>query len=136
MKKKIHLGVPRYITLDCDMKFISHFLSTIWKLLPPSRINGQTNFLNKSLGNLLRSLVKERLRKWDFSFIELSLLIIAQSIDQWNKTSIWRCLAEIHIISGSLIFVNSSRVSMEVEEFGAQKIKAVYEQVQEQLKPS
>ena len=117
MKKKIHLGVPRYITLDCDMKFISHFLCTIWKLLPQSWIDVRTSFLNKSLGNLLRSLVKEHLRKWDFSFIELSLLIIAQSIDQWNKTSIWRCLSEIHIISGSLIFVNSSK-----SEYGSWRV--------------
>jgi hypothetical protein len=61
-------GLPRSIVSDIDTKSIGHFWRTLWKKLGtyfsfissyhPQR-NGQTEVVNKILGNLLRSLVTE-----------------------------------------------------------------------------
>jgi len=66
-------GLPKIIISDRDVKFTSYFLKTLW---PKMRIklqfstenpqtDGQTEIVNRSLGNLLRYLVGEYLRAWD-----------------------------------------------------------------------
>ncbi|KAJ0550589.1 putative nucleotidyltransferase, Ribonuclease H [Helianthus annuus] len=67
-------GIPKTLTSDRDVKFVSHFWRTLWKRLG-SRLHfssshhpqtdGQTEVTNRSLGNLLRSLVEKNPRQWD-----------------------------------------------------------------------
>lgn len=59
-------GVPKSITLDRDVRFVSNFWKTLWRLLGTRlkfsstchpQTDGQTGVVNRSLRNMLRSLV-------------------------------------------------------------------------------
>jgi hypothetical protein len=61
-------GLPRSIVSNRDTKFVGHFWRTMWKELGTNfsfisayhpQTDGQNDVVNRSLGNLLRSLVTE-----------------------------------------------------------------------------
>jgi hypothetical protein len=67
-------GLPRSIVSDRDTKFIGHFWRMLWKKLGTNldfsssyhmQTDGQTEVVNRSLGDLLRSLVTEHHNSWD-----------------------------------------------------------------------
>jgi hypothetical protein len=92
-------GLPRSIVSDRDTKFVGHFWRTLWKILGTNlsfsstyhpQIDGQNEVVNKSLGNLLRSLVPEQGRQCD--------QILAQAEFAFNnlvKRSTWKSPFEI-----------------------------------------
>jgi hypothetical protein len=64
---KLH-GLPRSIVYERDVRFTGHFWRTLWKNLGTKlnfsstyhpRSDGQTEIVNRILGNMLRSLVGE-----------------------------------------------------------------------------
>jgi hypothetical protein len=70
---RIH-GLPKSIVSDKDTKFIGHFWRTLWKKMGTNlmfilayhpQMDGKTEVVNKILGDLLRSLVKEHHSSWD-----------------------------------------------------------------------
>ena len=67
-------GLPKSIVSDRDTKFIGHFWRTLWKNLGTNlafsssyhpQTDGQMEVVNRSLVDLLRSLVTEHHSSWD-----------------------------------------------------------------------
>lgn len=67
-------GLPTSIVSDRDTRFLSHFWRSLWKKLNTSldmstayhpQSDGQTEVVNRSLGNMLRALVGENIRAWE-----------------------------------------------------------------------
>ncbi|CAA7026137.1 unnamed protein product [Microthlaspi erraticum] len=67
-------GMPRTIVSDRDTKFLSYFWKTLWSKLGTKLLfsttchpqtDGQTEVVNRTLGTLLRALIKKNLKSWD-----------------------------------------------------------------------
>ena len=66
-------GLPQSIVSNRDVRFLSHLWRCLWRLANTKlnfssayhpQTNGQTEVVNRSLGNLLRSLVSNHLKSW------------------------------------------------------------------------
>jgi hypothetical protein len=67
-------GLPQTIVSDRDVRFTSYFWKTLWHMVGTKlkfstayhpQTDGQTEVVNRSLGNLLRCLVNDHNRNWD-----------------------------------------------------------------------
>ncbi|XP_074303235.1 uncharacterized protein LOC141637674 [Silene latifolia] len=67
-------GIPLTIVSDRDVKFLSYFWKTLWRLVGTKLLfstshhpqtDGQTEVTNRTLGSLLRGLVSKSTKDWD-----------------------------------------------------------------------
>jgi len=67
-------GLPQTIVSDRDVRFTSYFWKTLWHMVGTKlkfstayhpQTDGQTEVVNRSLGNILRCLVSDHNRNWD-----------------------------------------------------------------------
>ena len=75
LKEVVRLhGLPSTIVTDRDVRFVSYFWKTLWKMLNTKlkfstayhpQTDGQTEVINRSLGDLLRCLVGEHISTWE-----------------------------------------------------------------------
>ncbi|KAK1698286.1 hypothetical protein QYE76_014983 [Lolium multiflorum] len=70
-------GVPKTIVSDRDVKFMSYFWKTLWRKLGTKLLfsttchpqtNGQTEVVNRTLSQPLRSMIKKNLKEWEECF--------------------------------------------------------------------
>ena len=80
-------GLPRSIISDRDSKFVGYFWKTLWKNMGIElkfsstfhpQIDGQTEVVNRSLGNLLRCLVGNKPSNWE--------MVLAQAEFAYNNS--------------------------------------------------
>lgn len=93
-------GIPRSIVSDRDSKFRSTFWTSLWHLLGTHLLfstayhpqtDGQTEVTNKTLGAILRSLVKRNTKHWDIKLCQAdfaynrALVVLLNSLE--NKVA-------------------------------------------------
>ena len=88
-------GVPLSVVFDKDAKFLAHFWRTLWRKIGTKlsfntsfhpQTDGQTEVVNRSLGNLLRCLIGENPRNWE-SILHLAEFAYNSSLNQAINTS-------------------------------------------------
>ncbi|GKV08469.1 hypothetical protein SLEP1_g20091 [Rubroshorea leprosula] len=135
-------GVPKTITSDRDVKFMSHFWRTLWRKMGTQlqfssashpQTDGQTEAINKILGNVLRSFVGKNLRQWD--------LVLAQAEFAYNNSlnqATGKCPFEVvygvHPFSPLDLapLPTSQQFSADAKQ-RAKEIKKLHEEVREKL---
>ena len=86
-------GVPRTIVSDGDSKFLSHFWKSMWGRLGTNLLfstschpqtDGQIKVVNRTLGAMLRSMIKGKLTSWEELLPLMSLPIIVSDTQVWE----------------------------------------------------
>ncbi|KAJ9557877.1 LOW QUALITY PROTEIN: hypothetical protein OSB04_012491 [Centaurea solstitialis] len=135
-------GVPKTLTSDRDVKFVGHFWRTLWKRLG-SRLNfssthhpqsdGKTEVTNRSLGNLLRSLVGSNPKQWD--------LVLPQAEFAYNRsTQRSTGMSPFLVVYGRNPFTPLDLAPLPATEYfstegedRAAQIKLIHQQVRDQI---
>ncbi|CAL8155920.1 unnamed protein product [Prunus armeniaca] len=138
-------GVPTSIVSDRDVKFTGHFWRTLWRKFGTDlkysstchpQTDGQTEVVNRSLGNMLRCLVGSNVKTWDL-IIPQAEFAYNNSVNRSTKKTPFEAaygLKPQHVID-LVPLPQEMRVSDEGEGF-ADHVKRVHEEVKTAIKAS
>ena len=135
-------GLSKMIVSDRDVRFTSYFWKTLWHKLGTKlkfstayhpQTDGQTEVVNRSLGNLLRCLVGENTRNWDF-YLFRTEFTYNDSVNRSTGKS------PLEIVHGHkphtpldlVPLIVHTRVSKSAEDF-AQHVKNLHEEIQAKI---
>ncbi|GJX33949.1 gag-pol polyprotein [Tanacetum coccineum] len=142
-KEIVHLhGIPKTIVSDRDAKFLSYFWKTLWKLLGTRLLfstshhpqtDGQIEVTNRTIGMLLRTLVKKTMKDWDLKLSHAEFAFNRAPNYSTGKTPFEICygvnpLTPIDLIPLSI----EPKASIEAET-KAKEIKRLHEQVKSRI---
>ncbi|GKC45414.1 putative CCCH-type zinc finger family protein [Tanacetum coccineum] len=135
-------GLPLTITSNRDPKFTGYFWKTLWKKMGTQlcfstsyhfETDGQTKVVNRSLGNLLRCLAKDKLKQWDLviPFAEFAYNNLRNRTTQRTPFEVVYGLSPNSITDLAPI-PNLKNTSVKADEF-AQHITNTHEQVKREI---
>jgi hypothetical protein len=138
-------GLPKSIVSNRDTEFIGHFWRTLWKKLGTNlmfslayhpQTDGQTEVVNKSLGDLLRSLVTEHHSQWD-SILPQAEFAYNDSVNRSTGKSPFQVVYGMQLrgVSELRDSGQTATSSASAEEL-AEVMKELHSQVKEQLQNS
>ena len=138
---RIH-GLPLNIVSDRDVKFVGHFWRNLWRKLGTNlsfssayhpQIDGQIEVINRTLGNLLRTLTRKHTAKWDVILTQ-DEFAFNDSINRSIGKSPFQVVYGIHPrrIFELRDMSSHQQVSAQGEEF-ATTIKEIHDEVEAQL---
>jgi hypothetical protein len=138
-------GLPRSIVSDRDTKFVGHFWRTLWKKLGTElsfssayhpQTDGQTEVVNRSLGDLLRSLVTEHHSQWD-QILAQAEFAYNDSVNRSTGKSPFQIVYGMNPrgVSELRDLKQSEFRSVGAEDFAAE-MQELHNQIKEQLKKS
>ncbi|KAL5779238.1 hypothetical protein ACOSQ2_009975 [Xanthoceras sorbifolium] len=141
---KLH-GLPKSIVSDRDVKFMGHFWRTLWRKMGTElkysstchpQIDGQTEVVNRSLGNLLRCLVGKYVKSWD-SVLPQAEFAYNNSVNRSIKKTPFEAAYGLkpQTVFDLVSLPQDTKVSDEGEAF-AEHIRAIHEEVQAAIKAS
>nr|CAD1844162.1 unnamed protein product [Ananas comosus var. bracteatus] len=138
-------GLPTSIVSDRDVKFMGHFWRTLWRKLGTQlkyfttchpQTDGQTEVVNRSLGNLLRCLVGNHVKTWD-SIIPQAEFAYNDSVNRTTKKTPFEAaygLRPQHVLD-LVPLPPEARVSDDGEAF-AEHIHRIHEEVRAAIQAS
>ncbi|XP_017255857.2 transposon Ty3-I Gag-Pol polyprotein isoform X1 [Daucus carota subsp. sativus] len=138
-------GVPRSITSDRDTKFMGHFWRTLWKKIGTElrfstayhpETDGQTEVVNRSLGNLLRCFAGDKPKQWDLvlPFAEFAYNNSKNRTTQLSPFEVVGGLSPNTVLDLAPI-PNPKKASAKAEEM-VERIKEIHEQVRDHIEAS
>ncbi|PKU61410.1 hypothetical protein MA16_Dca028333 [Dendrobium catenatum] len=135
-------GIPKTITSDRDVKFLSHFWRTLWgkfgtrlqfSSAAHPQTDGQTETVNRSLGNLLRCFVGKNIKQWDLILAQVEFAF-NRSISQATKRSPFEVAYGYNPVTplDLVPIIQQTAFSTDAEQRGLE-IQQLHKQVQETI---
>eukprot|EP00253_Pinus_taeda_P024515 PITA_24515 len=133
------------IVSDRDTKFMGHFYRTLWRKLGTNltfsspyhpQTDGQTEVVNRSLGNILRSLVYKNPKQWDLALVhtEFSYNDTPNRSTRMSPLHIFFCMHPRGVYELRDLGMQETR-SAKAEEF-VEQMQKLQEDVNQRLKES